>query len=209
MPISDAPITRAARLLHPDVNPDPETANAMRALNDAWAVLGNPDRRRRYDAELRLASAPSIGPAPPTVPARDDDDVDPGEHRRGRWLRPSVVIVAVLAIIFVVTAYAAPSNRQGRSTQSTIPTPSTVSSAPALGQATAGGGPSTGDGDSGGASLVGKCILKLLGYDAIVVCNESGAQLVVAEVATATDCPAGTTVYQLEGRSQLVCLSSR
>ena len=149
-------------------------------------------------------------PCPPTVPARDDDDVElrrapagpvaapigrhrgrPGHHLRRHRLRR-----------------ARPTGKR-RSTQSTIPTPSTVSSAPALGQATARSRePSTGDGDSGSASLVGKCILKLLGYDAIVVCNQSGAQLVVAEVATTTDCPAGTTVYQLEGRSQLVCLSS-
>ena len=39
----------AARELHPDVNPDAATSDAMRRLNAAWAVLGNPDRRREYD----------------------------------------------------------------------------------------------------------------------------------------------------------------
>jgi curved DNA-binding protein CbpA len=192
---------RAARLLHPDLNPGADTTEEMRRLNHAWSILGDADMRRRYDAELRLATAPSVGHVLPTVPAMDDDVADSDQPRRGRLLRPSVVVVAVLAFIFVVTAYAAPSNRPGNSTQSTIPTPSTESSAPPPGQTAAAG-------DTGGAGLVGKCILKLLGYDAVVVCNQAGAQLVVAEVASASDCPPATTVYELEGRSQLVCLRS-
>jgi hypothetical protein len=42
---------RLARQHHPD-RPGVESAEAMTAVNDAYAVLGDPERRRRYDREL-------------------------------------------------------------------------------------------------------------------------------------------------------------
>ena len=77
-------IQRAYRVLarrhHPDVAPDADRAT-MAAINGAWAVLGDPARRRAYDAALGRPEAPAR-PAPP--PGRgwqpleyDDDDVDP------------------------------------------------------------------------------------------------------------------------------------
>jgi hypothetical protein len=113
-----------------------------------------------------------------------------------------VVVLAILAVIFIVTAYAGPSNRQKRSTFTTVPTSSSLparqGTLPPQAAVTPVGS---------GTGLVGKCILRLLGYDAIVVCNQPNAQAVVAEVTSTADCPSGTTVYQLEGRSQLVCLT--
>ena len=40
-----------ARLLHPDTAADADE-RAMQAVNGAWAVLGDPARRRAYDTEL-------------------------------------------------------------------------------------------------------------------------------------------------------------
>ena len=37
---------------HPDRNAAPEAAAKMTAINEAWAVLGEPERRRDYDARL-------------------------------------------------------------------------------------------------------------------------------------------------------------
>jgi curved DNA-binding protein CbpA len=37
---------------HPDRNPAPEAAARMRAINEAWEVLGDGRRRREYDALL-------------------------------------------------------------------------------------------------------------------------------------------------------------
>ncbi len=40
---------RLARRYHPDLNPSPDAARRMAAINEAYAVLGNPVRRRAYD----------------------------------------------------------------------------------------------------------------------------------------------------------------
>ena len=41
---------RLARLFHPDTGGD---AHSMSLVNKAWAVLGDQDRRRDYDGDLR------------------------------------------------------------------------------------------------------------------------------------------------------------
>jgi len=43
-----------ARRHHPDLGGDPRR---MAAVNEAWAILGDPVRRRRYDATFRQAAA--------------------------------------------------------------------------------------------------------------------------------------------------------
>lgn len=56
-----------ARRHHPDV-PGGDAAR-MRAINDAWSVLGDPRRRASYDEALRGAGA-FDGPAPPAPTAQ-------------------------------------------------------------------------------------------------------------------------------------------
>ena len=51
---------RAARQLHPDVNPDADAAAAMRRLNDAWAVLGDPAARRSHGSVRSIRHARSL-----------------------------------------------------------------------------------------------------------------------------------------------------
>jgi hypothetical protein len=69
---SDAEIRRAyvalARRFHPDANPAGE--ERMRAVNEAWAVLGDP--RRRAQLDRGPTPDPGFRPDDPT-----DDDVDP------------------------------------------------------------------------------------------------------------------------------------
>ena len=64
-----------ARRHHPDAGGD---AAAMRRVNQAWAVLSDGGRRRRYDLEHDL------GRRDPIVPAADGDDDDwEGRERSG------------------------------------------------------------------------------------------------------------------------------
>lgn len=59
---------RLARRYHPDLNPSPDAAQCMAAINEAYAVLGNPARRRAYD--LARGRLPLTPPRRATVTAR-------------------------------------------------------------------------------------------------------------------------------------------
>jgi curved DNA-binding protein CbpA len=74
---------RLAQRFHPDVDPSPEAAHRMKEINEAHAVLKDPERRARYDAELasrrdrrasdrlirRAGEVPYCAPGMPTGPA--------------------------------------------------------------------------------------------------------------------------------------------
>jgi curved DNA-binding protein CbpA len=101
-----------ARLHHPDVAPDADRA-VMAAINGAWMVLGDPTRRRAYDATLGPPPSP---PAPPTSAWRpleddEDEDVDPedwsAEPYAGGERRPSdhLVMTPVLLLVAAVGVF--------------------------------------------------------------------------------------------------------
>lgn len=74
----DATLRRAyvalARRHHPDLaGGDPAR---MRAVNEAWATLGDPVRRARYDQSLMAVHQPSTAAAPPDPIEAEDDLVD-------------------------------------------------------------------------------------------------------------------------------------
>ena len=91
---------RAVRALHPDSRdaalPPADADAALRLVNEAWAVLGDPARRHAYDDALESGGG------------RVDEEAWHGEARlhvrRGFpwWF----VVLAVLLVIFVFTAYA-------------------------------------------------------------------------------------------------------
>jgi hypothetical protein len=103
-----------AREAHPDRHVDAsgvqrtEAERQMREVNEAWGVLGNPRRRRRYDLE-RTPEARFVtrtdGTMPPDVRFNEVDHID-GTARLIRGL-PWMIVVVVLFAIFVFTAYAA------------------------------------------------------------------------------------------------------
>jgi curved DNA-binding protein len=62
---------KLARTYHPDVNKDPEAEDRFKDISEAYAVLSDPQTRRRYDA---------FGPDFRQVP----EDVDPETWRRAR-----------------------------------------------------------------------------------------------------------------------------
>jgi hypothetical protein len=115
-----------ARRLHPDRWIDAsadERADAdrrMRAINEAWRVLGNPARRVAYEAQRRRSTEPPPRPAEPTQGFSTgslfdlDDEGPPDAAARVVRLLPWVLLALVLGTIFVFTAYA--TSDSGRST---------------------------------------------------------------------------------------------
>jgi len=124
---------RLARTLHPDryaTGTPTEQAFAerrMREVNAAWAVLGNPEQRRRYDESLRpkgtagTARPTAARPSAPTpkikrvvwgddeIDARyQDDDVVVLTRAQYFLLRrlPIIVALVVAAVLFIGSAYA-------------------------------------------------------------------------------------------------------
>ena len=103
---------RCAHELHPDLHrdlqPDDAAAGevAMRMVNEAWSVLGDPARRAAYDRGLRNRRAEDD---------RADDDRGDDDRlflgRREVRLPFTVVLLIVLFILFVVSAYAGPHPR--------------------------------------------------------------------------------------------------
>lgn len=67
-----------ARRHHPDL--DGGSAEQMRAVNEAWATLGDADRRRRYDESLRPPSSPGSAPWSYRTPPDDTWAGDRAEH---------------------------------------------------------------------------------------------------------------------------------
>jgi hypothetical protein len=123
---------RLARTLHPDRyaggSPGERSLaeRRMREVNAAWAVLGRPESRRSYDAELSLTSRrtetprprPPAPPTPGSSPTRPstaelhddddhDDDVELSPLAAFLLRRGPIIIVLFLALgLFVGTALA-------------------------------------------------------------------------------------------------------
>jgi len=124
---------RAARRWHPDRRGEltPEEAGRaegeIRRVNQAWEVLGRPERRQEYDRQLREGGVREAAPRPAGM--RSDDGViridprlldpeflaarrhaqfDDISHTHSIVLRaaPLVLVFGLLAAIFVFTAYA-------------------------------------------------------------------------------------------------------
>lgn len=73
-----------ARRYHPDVNPSPEAANKIKLINEAYHILGDPDRRSVYDAERFLRERPVQPSRPPQTPPRPAPSTPPPPPNPGR-----------------------------------------------------------------------------------------------------------------------------
>ena len=63
---------------HPDHNPSPDAHEITTLVNEAWHVLGHPERRRLYDATL-------VAPGEPRVRHSPDSPADSGAPVRVPW----------------------------------------------------------------------------------------------------------------------------
>ncbi len=181
----------AARRSHPDRNAGSDQAGAsMARINEAWRVLGHPGRRRQYDRELRgepsylgSATAATAGPPRRSAPDLDDDDdlvdVAGGAGSSLFSFLPWLVVLGVLAIIFVFTAYA-----------------------------TTGGGQADAD-RQGSASRLGECIVITSARPTIATidCAVGNDGQVVEEIESGLVCPAGTRRLEVPGEPKILCLA--
>jgi hypothetical protein len=96
---------RLARLYHPDVNPLPEAAARMRAINAAYRVLSDPRQRAAYDARRFLRPmvtlTTGVRRAPPPIP-RAQTVVAPPPEPPTELQRKVDRIVAVIGILLVI-----------------------------------------------------------------------------------------------------------
>jgi DnaJ-like protein len=57
--VIDAAFRRLARKYHPDTSTEPDAASRMREILEAKDILGDPDRRLRYDRSIGIARRPA------------------------------------------------------------------------------------------------------------------------------------------------------
>ena len=99
---------RLARLYHPDLNPTPEAAERMRAINAAYKVLSDPGRRAVYDARrfLRPTSRVTVAAPPrpgPVVVTSVADAPTPLQRRVDRVVAVVGVIVLIAIAFYAVS----------------------------------------------------------------------------------------------------------
>jgi hypothetical protein len=172
-----------ARLVHPDRHIDAgpraraEAEHAMQELTEAWRVLGDAGRRRRYDRELGGPAAAEhdvgrfVTRSDGTMP-EEIEVVDPAV-RLIRGL-PWIVLVLVLVGIFIFTAYAATGGTKKRS-------------------------PST-------SSAVARCVVLGESAPAPSPCESPGARTVVTEIVPSAGCPEGTEAVAGQAGVTVLCL---
>ena len=94
-----------ARALHPDRAGGRDDARAMQDVNEAWRVLRDSASRTAYDRSLRPdAAPPALDPddRPVPRPMAQPGDLGVAVVRSLPW----IAVLAVLAVIFVFTAFA-------------------------------------------------------------------------------------------------------
>lgn len=182
--------------VHPDRvadRPAPERARAARemaALNEAFAILSDPDGRARYDRQRRgPGSAPSTraasnGRPRPAPPSSYDDDlvavVPAGPLGALVGYAPWLALVAVLVGIFVFTAYA-------------------------------GGGPGEDDPSSPGGTVAvremrGSCIKRSGGFVLVANCAQTPHEgQIVAQASDGSLCPEGTVAWEVPQEDVVAC----
>jgi curved DNA-binding protein CbpA len=92
---------RLARLYHPDLNPRPEAAEQMRAINAAYRVLSDPRQRAAYDARRFLRPLPTVGVRPAAAPRPRVVVVAPAPPPT-QFQRRVDRIVAVLGVLLII-----------------------------------------------------------------------------------------------------------
>ncbi len=62
---------------HPDKNSSPDATRIMKILNEAYEVLGDPERRQLYDASLKVDAEPTAHTAEEATTSKASDEAPP------------------------------------------------------------------------------------------------------------------------------------
>ncbi len=93
---------RLARTYHPDVGDAGGGETEMSAINDAWFVLSDSNRRTRYDRDLFAVREPH----PVQPPPAPQPDLPVVEARALRLLfGATVLLFALIALVFLLIAF--------------------------------------------------------------------------------------------------------
>ena len=162
---------RLARLYHPDLNPRPEAAERMRAINAAYRVLSDSRQRAAYDAQRFLRPVPMTAAgsvrAASVRPQRRPVVVPPSSVPTSALERRVNRIVAVVGVLLIVVmgVYAAvviPRAEQAFQAElrgERLPTPAIQGSASAPRRATAANIPARLQNDVGLRSFPGTVLV--------------------------------------------------
>lgn len=93
--VIEAAYRRLAREYHPDVNKNLDASERMRCLNEAFEVLGNPEKRAEYDRRRKTQTGGVRPQPPPASPPQQNST----KYSLRRLAAGGVVSLAVLAIV--------------------------------------------------------------------------------------------------------------
>ena len=115
-----------ARASHPDrsagdADRRTDAAETIRRANDAWAVLGDESRRRAYDQSLRgRATTVTAAPHPDAPHRAEPSGINVPTRTAPLWKwGPVAVILTILVVVLVGSAYATSHDGGGSTTPTT------------------------------------------------------------------------------------------
>lgn len=164
----------------------------MAEINEAWSVLGDPERRAAYDRQVRGSRAPAEQRTPRYGPANPPPEHQPvapiGCVGSFAGAAPWLAIIVVLVAIFVFTAYADDGSELGR------------------------GDPGADRADVEDDPMVevrdvrGMCIQVVRGTPNVVDCfTRPNEGRIVALASPGAQCPDGTTEWLVPHQGVLAC----
>lgn len=114
-PTSDEVVIRAAykammRKYHPDLNSAPDSDERAKAINEAFAILSNPDERMKYDAARTVNGNRESPPPPPPPPPPSStsasynlyDPVEIGSKSKTSGLMIALLLCVALTIVLAI-----------------------------------------------------------------------------------------------------------
>jgi len=82
-----------ARSYHPDISTDPNAARLMRALNVAYDVLSDPERRAQYDAQWNRSTRARVRARQPSSNQPSNNQPSSRAHRRAGPRAPAAALL--------------------------------------------------------------------------------------------------------------------